>query len=242
MLLENKELMFQVLDLCPIPIEIYAPDGTVIFCNHSHLQFNNVTDVNLVLGKYNVLKDPVCNDQMGMRNDIQRVFCGEPFVRYDVILPVQDLLDRGVIDEKPFEKAYADWYLYPIMNGEELAFVVFIYIIKKLYYGRPDLARAKEYLDNHWLEDFNPPSLAKYVNISVTQLYKIFKEHTGMTPGDYYKKNKIEHIKKELANENLSVKQAFAICGEDSQSRMARVFKKMTGMSPREYRENLNNR
>jgi len=240
MLLENKELMFQILDLFPLPMEIFAQDGTAIFCNRIGLELNNIRDASLIAGKYNLLKDPVCNDIMGMREEIEKAFLhGEAVIRHDVILSIQDLVERGIIDEKPFEKAFMDWYLYPVKNGEEIVFVIFVCIVKNLYYGRPDLAKAKEYIDSHWLEEFDPKALAKYVNISVTQLYKIFKEHNNMTPGHYHKKCKVEHIREKLADKNLSIKQAFAACGEDSQGRIARIFKQMTGMSPREFRENI---
>jgi len=69
-----------------------------------------------------------------------------------------------------------------------------------------------------------------------TQLYKIFKEYTGMTPGDFHKKCKVEHIKEKLMDNSLTIKQAFSACGEDSQGRIARVFKTITGLSPAEFR------
>ena len=66
MLIQNKELVFQFMDMFPFHIEIFTPDGTAIFCNRATLEFNNITDASLIIGKYNVLKDPVLNDQMGL--------------------------------------------------------------------------------------------------------------------------------------------------------------------------------
>ena len=231
-----------MLDLLPVTIGIFAHDGTALFCNRAGLKLHNITDANLIIGKYNLLNDPVYNDQLGLRDGIQKAFLrGEAFVWYDVVLPIEDLVNRGVISEseKPFEKGFTDWYLIPIMSGEKVAYVAMIYVVKKLYYGRPDLVRAREHIESNWLEEYDPQTLAKTVNMSVTQLYKVFKENTGMTPGNYHKNCKVEHIKEKLADKNLSVKQAFAACGEDSQGRIARVFKKLTGMSPRKYRENI---
>ena len=239
MLLEDKELVFQFIDRLPIPMEIFAEDGTSVFINRAMMEWLNIPEMNLITGKYNLLNDPVCNDQMGLRDSIQRAFHGEAVVDYDVSAPVQDLVNRGVVEEKPFEKSFTDFYLYPVKKGDKTVFVIFVCIVKKLYYGRPDLAKAKEYIDTHWLEGYDPEVVADSVNISVTQLYKIFKEHTGMTPGDYYKKTKVERIKEKLADNNLSIKEAFAACGEDSQGRIARVFKKIIGMSPSEYRKSI---
>ena len=232
----NKKLLFQIVDMFPIPIEIFEPGGTSIFLNRAGMEVNNITDSGLIVGKYNLLNDPVCNDQMGLREGIQRAFRGEIVSYTDFIPPIQDLVDRGIITEKPYEKAFMDLFLYPVWNREKLAFVVCVFIVKSMYQGRPDVMKAKEYIDKYWERDFNPVSLAKSVNMSVSQLYKLFKQHTGLTPGDYYKKCKVDHIKEKLIDKNLSIKDAFAACGENSRGTYARVFKEATGISPTQFR------
>jgi len=240
MLPDDKEFIFQFLDFFPIPVEIFSPDGTVVFFNKAVQKLNNVSDPGLLIGKYNVRNDPVCNDQMGLRNGIQRAFLhGEACTILDVVIPVQDLIDRNVINERPFEKAFADWYLYPVKKGKKLAFVVFINYVKNLYYGRPDLARAKEYMDKHWQDDYDAHAVAKSVNMSVAQLYSLFKKNTGFTPGDYHRHKKIEYIKVKLKDKTLSIKEAFSECGADSRGAHIKTFKKVTGMSPLEYRNSL---
>ena len=248
MLIENKELMFQFVDMLPAQIEIFTPDGIAIFCNRATLEFNHITDAGLIVGKYNVLKDPILNDQMGLRDVIHGAFRGET-VNGTYSPPVQDLVNRGIVEEKPFESAVLDFYFFPIWDPpsgledevpsrvtRKLDFVISVCIVKNLYQGRPDVVRAKEYLDTHWEGEYVPEDIAKSMNMSVSHLYKIFKEHTGMTPGDYRKKVKVEHIKEKLADKNLSVKEAFAACGEDSQGWILRVFKKMTGLTPAQWR------
>ena len=240
MLPENKEFMFRFLDLFPYVVEIFTPDGISVFVNRAGIEINKIIDISLVVGKYNLLKDPVCNDQMGMRDGIQRAFShGESCVYYDVDAPIQDLINRGLIAEKPFEKSLMDFHLYPVTNNGKLIFVVFICNAKKLYYGRPDLARAKVYMDTHWQGEYDKEKVAAAVNMSVAQLYRLFKEHTGMTPGDYHKRVKVERIKEKLLDKSLSVKEAFAACGEDSHSWLSTVFKQITGLSPTEYRNSL---
>ena len=239
MLPDNREFVFRFLDNFPIPVEIFTPDGTVIFINRAGMELNNIADLNLVVGKYNLLNDPVCNDQLGLRENIQKAFGGEAVFSSDVIAPLQDLMDRGVINEKPFEKSVMDFHLYPVKHNDVLAFVVFVSIVKKLYYGQPDLARVKEYIDSHWRSEFNSHAVAESLDMSERQLYKLFKKHTGMTPGEYYRRCKVERIKEKLADRNVNIKEAFLSCGEDSRGRIARTFKEITGMSPRKYRESL---
>ena len=239
-LLQNPDLALQFIDLFPFPVEVFAPDGTSVFINRAIMKQHGIADADLIVGKYNLLNDPVCNDQMGLREGIQRAFLrGEEAVWYDIEMPVQDLLDRGVIDEKPFEKSFSDLYLYPVKSGDKLACVVFIQIFKKLYYGKSELAEVKAYMDSHWKEAFNLQAVMQYANLGKTQLYNLFNKYSGMTPGGYYRQNKVEHLKKTLADKNLSVKEAFAECGENSRGAYAKIFKKLTGLSPAKYRESL---
>ena len=238
MLIENKEFMLQFIDIFPAQIEIFTPDGTAIFTNRAGLEFNNIPYADLIVGKYNVLNDPVLNDQMGLRDIIHKAFKGEK-VSGIYSPPIQDLVDRGIIDKKPYESAVLYFYFYPIWKNRELVYVISVCIVKNVYQGRADLAKAKEYIDTHWLGEYNKEEIAAAINMSVTQLYRLFKEHIGITPGDYHKKVKVEHIKEKLINKNLSIKEAFAACGEDSRGWILQAFKKITGMTPKQYRENL---
>ena len=235
----NREFLFDFFDLFPLPVEIFAPDGTAVFLNRASLELNNIRDPGLVVGKYNLLADPVCNDQMGIGKKIQMAFNGELSIARDVVVPIQDLVERGVVKEKPFEKSLMDLYLYPVKDNGRLVFVVFVSIVRKIYFGNPDIIRVEEYIDSHWQNDFDPASVAKSINMSERQMYKLFKHDTGMTPGEYYRNCIVEHLKEKLADKNLNIKQAFLACGEDSRGRIARTFKEVTGMSPREYRKSI---
>jgi YesN/AraC family two-component response regulator len=50
----------------------------------------------------------------------------------------------------------------------------------------------------------------------------------------------VERIKEKLADKSLSIKEAFAACGEDSQGWMAKVFKEITGINPSDWRQKVN--
>jgi len=238
MLLDDKELMFQMLDMFPIPVEIFSADGFAVFSNKAFANFNGIADADSLIGKYNVLTDPVINDHMGLRDFVQRAFRGEAVSR-PFRPPIQDLVDRGLIDEKPFESANAVAHLFPVWEGEQIVYVVFVLVVKSIYQGHPDVARAKEYIDTHCQEEFDKDVIAKALNISVSQLYSLFKQYAGITPKEYYQTCKVERIKEKLADENLTITEAFAVCGADSQGWLAKVFKEMTGMCPKEYRASL---
>ena len=235
----NGEPIFQALDLFPIPIEIFAPDGMAVYANRAGMEMVNCKDASLLIGHYNTLEDKVCMDELGYRDEFLKAFKGELVVIKGFPAPIQDVLDRGVIEEKPWEAATMDLIFYPIWQNDKLHFVVCVFVIRGLYYGRPDVARAKEYIDGHWQGDFDPHEVAKAVGMSRSQLFSLFKQDSDMSPGEYFKKCKVEHIKEKLADKNLSIKEVFAECGEDSRGRTARVFKEITGLSPSEYRETI---
>ena len=234
---DNNDPIFQLMDKHPIPMEVFGPDGTTVFVNKAGLEMVGCKDASLLIGKYNLLKDPVCMDQLGYREEFQRAFKGEIVVTTGFPAPIDDVLERGVIERKPWEAATMDLYVYPVFRGKKICFVVCLFFITRLYYGRPEVVKTKEYIDAHWQDEYDSKVFAKAVNMSVAQLYSHFKRHTGITPGEYHKMVKVDHIKEKLADKNLSIKEAFAACGEDSQSHMLRVFKEVTGMTPKQFRE-----
>ena len=132
-----------------------------------------------------------------------------------------------------------DLLFYPIWKNDKLHFVVCVFIIRNMYFGRPDVAKAKEYIDSHWHGEYDKEAVANAVNMSVSQLYSLFKQHIGMPPGEYHRKVTVDHIKEKLADKNLSIKEAFAFCGEDSQGWAVKMFKEVTGISPKQFREEL---
>jgi len=50
------------------------------------------------------------------------------------------------------------------------------------------VARAREYIENNWQDEFDPDAVAKSVGMSRSQLFSVFKQHTRMSPGEYYRK------------------------------------------------------
>jgi AraC-like DNA-binding protein len=214
-----------------------VPDGTAIFLNRAFLEFNNIQNPNgsTGIGEYNIFKDPMLIEY---RDVFQKAFRGET-VYSPLKPPIKDLVDRGFVQDKPFESADIDVYFYPVWDGDKLAYVICVFIVKVVYRGQPDVAKAKEYIESHWQDEYDPEAVAKSVYMSKRQLYSLFKQHTGMAPGDYYNKCKIEHIKEKLMDKNLTITEVFAACGEDSQGWLRKKFKATTGMSPKEYRESL---
>ena len=102
--------------------------------------------------------------------------------------------------------AKTELYLQGHLNG------LFWFFVHAIYSGCPGESRSP-----------NPNLFARAVNMSTSQLYKVFTDQTGIPPGEYYNMVKVKHIKEHLENHDLNIN-------------MAKVFKEITGFSPSEYR------
>ena len=238
-LIGNAELNYQFYDLLPTPIQIFAPDGTCAFINRAWLELHNVPDAIVYVGKYNYNDDPVCLEIMG-QDVYDRVSRGEAVSFPDFPAPIQSAVDRGYIDEKPYEAAAMDLFFLPIWDGDVFTCTILFYTVKNMYHGRADIAKAQEYIRQNWRDEFNADKTARSVGLSRRHFHRIFKEVTGFTPNEFYQNVKIEKIKEKLFDEKLSIEQAFEVCGVDSHGAYLRLFKEETGMSPSEYRKKNN--
>ena len=62
--LEHWDDLISVLDLFPIPMEVFSTDGLSLFVNKEFLNFFNIDDAEKIVGKLNILKDPYMYDRL----------------------------------------------------------------------------------------------------------------------------------------------------------------------------------
>ena len=239
-LLHNRSFLYQVMELFPIPIEIFAPDGTTVFVNQVFLEEYNISGPDQIVGRYNLLKDPVVNDELGLREYVRRAFEGETLSASDVRVPFDDMSNRynARSEEFDIDDLYKDIISFPLWNGDNsIAYIVNIFITTRMYQGRSDIAKAKEYIEVHWQEEFDIDQMAEIIHLSRYHFSRLFKKHTGMTPYSYYQDIKIKKLKETLCDTNLSVKEVFNSCGADYSGNLAKKFRKKVGMTPTQYRQ-----
>ncbi len=234
--------LFQIAELFPIPIQIFKPNGDIIFINEAVLKMWNVQDTTLILGKYNLLRDPLVNDQFGLRDQIGRTFRGELTLIQDIRVPLESFWEwyktRSAVYD--IEAIYTDILNFPVWCEDQgLAYVVSIFFTSRIYSGRPDVAKAREYLENHWWEEFDAARLTQVSYLSPSHLERLFKKQTGITPYGYYQEIKIDRLKAALRDKNLSIAEAFISCGFEYHSNSARFFKEKVGMTPSQYRKTI---
>ena len=73
--------------------------------------------------------------------------------------------------------------------------------------------------------------------LSRVKFFRVFKEHTGMTPYQYHLQLKIRSAGEMLRNSNLTIRQITRELHVESEYHFSRLFKSKTGMSPSQYRK-----
>lgn len=236
----SVEALFEVAELFPIPIQIFSPDGTTIFANQAVLEMWNISSAEQIVGRYNLLKDYVVNERLGLSEYVQRIFEGEIIVVPEVKVPLEDFARWYQAKDPAFgvEAMYTDILNFPIRNEQgEISCIVSVFISTKMYPEKADVAKVREYIETHWLEEFDLDGIAAFVHMSRYHLARMFKKHVGVTPYSYYQDVKIGRIKQALRDANRSVSDAFAACGVEYSGNMARLFRQKTGMTPSQYRK-----
>ncbi|WP_146953607.1 helix-turn-helix domain-containing protein [Alkalibaculum bacchi] len=237
---ESEEQLFQIAQLFPIPIQIFRNNGDIIFINDAVLRMWNVKDTSLIIGKYNLIRDPFANGQPKLKDSIHKAFAGEVVLISDVRIPLESFWEwykkRSTVYD--IEAIYTDILNFPISNEDgQMAYMVAVFFTSRIYQGKSEVAKAREYLENNWREEFDIDKIAKAACLSPSHLMRLFKKHTGMTPYSYYQEIKVARLKKALRNKNLSVTEAFLSCGFEYPGNFARFFKEKVGMTPSQYRK-----
>lgn len=233
----KEELLARVIECFPYPIQIYAPDGTSVLVNKAMLAEYGAISPDMVVGKYNVFKDPDVI-ATGQLHALKRAFSGETVFFPDVRVPLGGIAERYGIQDFDVEAIYQDITVFPILDDEKrVIYVAAVFINRRVYRGKDEIEKGKEYLESHWLERFDLGKTAKAAGLSKAHFTKLFKKHTGITPHEYYVNYKISKLKEKLLDTNLTIAQAFAACNMNYSGHFARVFKEKTGVSPSAYRK-----
>ncbi len=96
---------------------------------------------------------------------------------------------------------------------------------------------AIEYMKQNYSRKVELTEIADNLNISVTYLSHIFKEHTGKSPYRYLTEYRLSAAKYMLANQSSLVKEIAFSCGFSSEANFIYAFRKFNGISPGAYRE-----
>ncbi len=93
------------------------------------------------------------------------------------------------------------------------------------------------YIEQHYTDsNFNISYLASEMNISLSYLSTLFKQHAGINIASFLSVKRLAYAKNLLSTPRFSIRSIAKMSGYDDPGYFSYVFKKNTGMSPTEYR------
>jgi AraC-like DNA-binding protein len=101
------------------------------------------------------------------------------------------------------------------------------------------IAKAIEWLREHYREGFNLTKLAGLVNMSPTSFFRHFSRLTSMSPLQFQKKLRLYEAQRLLLAENKTVETAACEVGYASPTQFNREYKRQFGEPPHRDRERL---
>jgi AraC-like DNA-binding protein len=78
--------------------------------------------------------------------------------------------------------------------------------------------------------------LAKELGVGYSWFRKAFRQHVGISPGEYQRQVRISRASELLRGSSLPIAEIGIRCGFESAYYFSRIFRKKTGMTPSEYR------
>ncbi|MGW5862752.1 GlxA family transcriptional regulator [Streptomyces sp. NPDC055239] len=101
---------------------------------------------------------------------------------------------------------------------------------------REPLRELQQWITEHPEEDLCVESLAARARLSPRHFARAFQTETGMTPGKYVERVRVEHARRLLEETSDGVEEVSRACGYGTPEAMRRAFVKILGSAPAEYR------
>jgi AraC-like DNA-binding protein len=142
-----------------------------------------------------------------------------------------------IIDKTKEEKAGYQ----PLIAGAVLHLLGHIYSASQQHkFEGPDIDlvnKARLLFRSNIDQDISPVDVANELQISYSRFRKIFKEYTGLAPGQFQIQLKIHKAKELLLDPARSVKEIAYALNFESNFYFSKLFKEKTGMTPLAFRK-----
>ena len=100
----------------------------------------------------------------------------------------------------------------------------------------PKLIAAVELMEANLSEPLSQDELARFIGLSRRQLERLFREHLGRAPAQYYLELRLERARHLLYQSDLPIVDLSLACGFVSASHFSKCYREMYGKSPRDER------
>ncbi|MFG2981483.1 GlxA family transcriptional regulator [Streptomyces sp. NPDC048258] len=101
---------------------------------------------------------------------------------------------------------------------------------------REPLRDVQQFITEHPGGDLSVEALAARARLSPRHFARAFQAETGVTPGRYVERVRVEHARRLLEDSGEGVAQISRACGYGTPEALRRAFVKALGQSPAEYR------
>ncbi|MFD9410069.1 GlxA family transcriptional regulator [Streptomyces sp. NPDC059989] len=101
---------------------------------------------------------------------------------------------------------------------------------------REPLRDVQQWITEHPDGDLSVEALAARARLSPRHFARAFQSETGVTPGRYVERVRVEHARRLLEDSGAGVAQISRACGYGTPEALRRAFVKALGQSPAEYR------
>ncbi len=101
------------------------------------------------------------------------------------------------------------------------------------------IAKAKIIIRENICEQFSPEQVAASLNISYSLFRSLFKQHTGMAPGQYQQQLRVQKAKELLSDTTKTVKEISMMLNFESDYYFSTFFKQKAGITPSLFRKKI---
>ena len=102
-------------------------------------------------------------------------------------------------------------------------------------HDREAIGRLISYMNEQCAKPFNVKEHARFISFSESKLNKVFKMYTGMGPGTYFRRLRIEKAIELYRQGTRNWTEVSHMIGYADLPSFSKAFKKITGKSPSSY-------
>lgn len=93
-----------------------------------------------------------------------------------------------------------------------------------------------KHVEQNYFRKIALKELAALTFLNEYYLLKLFKKHTGYTPGEYINKFRLDYSKQLLVKPEMTIEQIALFLGFNTHSYFSKLFKRNTGLAPTQFR------
>jgi AraC-like DNA-binding protein len=144
----------------------------------------------------------------------------------------------NVIAASPFINRYPEWRetVSEITSRRKRSSFMAVTVPRHYELSHPRIRLVVQFMNANLQRTMHLAELADVASLSQSYFSRVFKAQTGLPPGEYLIRLRVEKARELLRDRSLSIKEIMALVGFNSKSNFAEQFKKRFRFPPSEYR------